>query len=209
MNVKDVMAREVKTIRMVDRLDAAARVLWEQDCGIVPVVDATQVLVGVVTDRDVCMAAWTQGRPLGEIAVSAVMARQVATCRPDDTVAQAMATLAQRQVHRLPVVDARGVVVGMVSCSDLVRIAQARPTALDATAVLKAIAAVRAPRRAATASAPAPAPAPAPAAAKTATASAPAPAVPASAPPAAAKPAVVPAPAAVKPQKSKGKSKKG
>jgi CBS domain-containing protein len=151
MNVKEVMSREIRTIRMVDRLDAAARVMWEHDCGIVPVVDGNQAVVGVLTDRDVCMATYTQGRPLTEIAATAVMARQVRSCKPDDALATALALMQQHQVHRLPVVDARGVVVGILAVNDLVRLAHARPAAIDAPAVLKTLATIGAPRRAANA----------------------------------------------------------
>ncbi|MGB3967319.1 MAG: CBS domain-containing protein, partial [Planctomycetota bacterium] len=142
MNVKEVMGREIKTIRMVDRLDAAARIMWEHDCGIVPVVDGNQALVGVVSDRDLCMAAYTQGKPLGDIPVTAAMARSVAVSKPDEPVATAMATMQQRQVHRLPVVDARNVVVGMLSTADLLRCAGARPAALDGAAVVKTLGAI-------------------------------------------------------------------
>jgi CBS domain-containing protein len=147
MNIKEVMSRDVRTVRMVDRLDAAARIMWEHDCGVVPVVDGNQAIVGIVTDRDLCMASYTQGRSLGEIAVTSVMARSVRTCKPDDALATALATLQQHQLHRLPVVDARGVVVGMLSLSDAVRVAHGRPGTVDAAALLKTIAAIRAPRR--------------------------------------------------------------
>lgn len=213
MNVKEVMSREVRTIRMVDRLDAAARVLWEHDCGLVPVVDGNQAIVGVVTDRDLCMASYTQGRALGEIPVTAVMARHVRTCKPDEPLAAAMALMQQHQVHRLPVVDARGVVVGMLTVNDLVRLGQARPAALDAASVLKTLAAITAPRRSAAPTAPAVAvQAAAPAGKATAAvATAGTPAVPIAAP------VAIPAPAkaaasskADKPKSSgKGKGKKG
>lgn len=148
MNVKEVMSRDIRTVRMVDRADVAARVMWEHDCGAVPVVDGNQAIVGIVTDRDLCMAAYTQGRSLGEIPVTAVMARAVRTCKPDDPVASAQATLQQHQLHRLPVVDARGVVVGMLTANDLLRLAQTRPAAIDAATMLKTLAAITAPRRA-------------------------------------------------------------
>lgn len=148
MNVKDVMTREVRSVRMADRLDAAARLMWEQDCGVAPVVDSSNVLVGVLTDRDLCMATYTQGRPLSEIPVTAVMARMLRTIKPDDTLATAMGVLQQAQVHRLPVVDARGVLVGLLAVNDLVRLAAARPGVLDATAVVKCLAAIGASRRA-------------------------------------------------------------
>lgn len=149
MNVKDVMTREVRSVRMADRLDAAARLMWEQDCGLAPVVDSSNVLVGVLTDRDLCMATYTQGRPLAEIPVTAVMVRMLRTIKPDDSLAAAMAVLQQAQVHRLPVVDARGVLVGLLAVNDLVRLAAARPSALDAAAVVKCLAAIGASRRSA------------------------------------------------------------
>jgi CBS domain-containing protein len=157
MNVKEVMSREVRTVRMVDRLDAAARTMWEHDCGIVPVVDGNQAVVGVLTDRDLCMAGYTQGKLLGEIPVTAVMARTVRTCRPDDAIATALATMQQHQLHRLPVVDARGVAVGVLAMNDLVRLAQARPAAVDAAHVLRTLAAIGAPRKAQAGGAAAPA----------------------------------------------------
>ncbi len=226
MNVKDLMSREVRSVRMTDRLDAAARVMWEQDCGLCPVVDSSNVLVGVVTDRDLCMASYTQGKPVAEIPVTAVMARGLRTCKPDDAATSALATLQQAQLHRLPVVDARGALVGVLSISDVARAAQARPAALDAGAVLKAIAAIRAPRRAAApaviaaapvVSAPVAPAAPKPVAATaTATIATPAPTSATFANPAkpvAAAPVVAPVAAkpafAAKPAKNKGKGKKG
>jgi CBS domain-containing protein len=150
MQVKECMSAPVRVARTVDRLDAAARVMWDGDCGFCPVVDGSGQLVGVLTDRDLCMAAYTQGRSLGEIPVAAAMARTLRACRPEDTVAVALQTMAEIQVHRLPVIDARGMVVGVVSLSDLLRAAMARPAALDANAVLRTLAVVTAPRQAAT-----------------------------------------------------------
>lgn len=178
MNVNELMSREPRAVRIGERLDAAARVLWEADCGIAPVVDAAGVLVGVVTDRDLCMASYTQGRSLGEIPLTSVMVRSVRSCRADEPLAAAMAAMQQAQVHRLPVVDARNLLVGVLSTNDLVRTAHARPAALDAGTVLKCLATIGAPRRepvrgARSASAPTPA-------AAAATALAPAPAAPAS-----------------------------
>ncbi len=146
MQTKELMSREPRAVRMSERLDAAARVLWDQDCGICPVVDGMGVLVGVVTDRDLCMATYTQGKVLAEIPVMVAMARAVRTCRPEDSIAVVMQTMQQVQVHRLPVVDSRGLLVGMVSTNDLVRAANTRPAVVDAAAVVKLLAAIGAPR---------------------------------------------------------------
>ena len=161
MNANDLMSREPRAVRMGDRLDAVARILWEQDCGAVPVVDAGNVVVGMLTDRDLCMAAYTQGRPLNELPVASAMARSVRTCRPDEAVATVMATMQQHQVHRLPVVDARGVLLGIVSTNDLVRAAQSRPAAVDSGQVVKVLATIGAPRTTATTATTAKVPAPA------------------------------------------------
>jgi CBS domain-containing protein len=165
MIVKDIMRRDVRCVRLGDRLDAAARAMWERDCGVVPVVDGNGAVVGMLTDRDLCMASWTQARSLAEIPVTAAMARAVRTVRPDDGFATALAAMAALQVRRLPVVDARGVCIGLVALNDFVRLADERPEAVAPAAVLRALAAVGAARGAAAATAAVAAP-PAPAADK-------------------------------------------
>lgn len=167
MQAKDLMSKQPRAVRNTERLDAAARVMWENDCGFCPVVDAEGVVVGVLTDRDLCMAVYTQGRPLAELPAVAAMARHVRACRAEDPLAAVLQAMEQIQVHRLPVVDARGHLVGVIGTNDLLRAAVARPLAVDPGAVLRAMAAIGAPRRgAAPAAAPAvPAPAEAVAAA--------------------------------------------
>lgn len=146
MNVQDVMNREPQAVRMVDRLDEAARVLWDHDCGFVPVVDGSSRLVGVLTDRDLCMASYTQGRALADLPVLGVMSRELTTCRPNDTLAAAMDKMQHVQVHRLPVVDARGMLVGVLSSNDLIQAQKARPAAVSSGKVLETLAGITAPR---------------------------------------------------------------
>jgi CBS-domain-containing membrane protein len=95
--------------------------MWENDCGCVPVVDAAGRVVGMLTDRDVCMAAYTQGRPLAEIPVSSAMSRSVVACGPDDTIATAEQRMRQHRVRRLAVVDDEGRIAGILSLSDIAR----------------------------------------------------------------------------------------
>ena len=146
MNVADVMSRTPQTVRTVDRLDAAARVLWESDCGFVPVVDQKGALVGVLTDRDLCMASYTQGKPLSDLPVRAVMVRDVSTCAPDDDLKDAMQVMAARQVHRLPVLDVHGALVGVLASNDLLQLAKVRPTAVPTRLLVDTLAAIAAPR---------------------------------------------------------------
>jgi CBS domain-containing protein len=119
MLAHDIMTTDVKTCRPGDSLQVAARLMWEGDCGCVPVVDDEQHVVGVITDRDICMAAFTQGVPLSESRVDSAMAKEVSCIHPDDSPALAETTMQRLQVRRLPVVDRAGVLVGILSLADL------------------------------------------------------------------------------------------
>jgi CBS domain-containing protein len=125
MKVQDLMTREVGACRPFAGADEGARIMWERDCGAVPIVDQEGRVVAMVTDRDLCMAALTQGRTLSEIRVSSAMSRSLWCCRPEDDVAHAEAVMKARKVRRLPVVDAEGKLVGILSLSDLAREAMA------------------------------------------------------------------------------------
>jgi len=121
VRVKDLMSQPVHTCKISESVLTAAQVMWERDCGIVPVVDDNYRLVGVITDRDICMAALFTNRPLSEIQIASVMANDVSTCKPDDPVIDAEHLMGTRQVHRLPVVNAEGAPTGMLSLADVAR----------------------------------------------------------------------------------------
>jgi CBS domain-containing protein len=125
MKVEDLMTTEVGSCRSFDTADRSAKIMWERDCGAVPVVDQEGRVVAMVTDRDICMAALTQGRTLNEIHVSSAMSRRLWSCRPQDDVKEAEKMMRAHQVRRLPVVDADGKLLGVVSISDLARVAVA------------------------------------------------------------------------------------
>jgi CBS domain-containing protein len=122
LSVGEIMTDAVVFCLPDEPVNAAARQMWEHDCGAVPVV-AGGKLVGIVTDRDVCMAAYTQGRPLSEIVIKDAMARHVHACRPEDTLERAASLMADARVRRLPVVDAEQRLVGIVSVADIARTA--------------------------------------------------------------------------------------
>jgi CBS domain-containing protein len=121
MKVTEMMTRDVRTCFATDSLNRAAQIMWDGDCGCVPVVDEQRKLVGIITDRDVCMAAYTQGRPLAEMNVASAASRDVVVAREDDTLLHAEILMHDAQVRRLPVLDAEGHVVGILSISDLAR----------------------------------------------------------------------------------------
>ncbi|HZP42445.1 MAG TPA: CBS domain-containing protein [Candidatus Binatia bacterium] len=120
MKVEELMTRRVASCSASDTLNAAARIMWEHDCGCAPVVADGRV-VGMITDRDICMAAYTQDRPLSALPVSQAMSREVHSCRPDDPLAVAERTMRERQIRRLPVIDASGHLVGILSLNDVAR----------------------------------------------------------------------------------------
>lgn len=119
MNVMSLMQRNVATVRRGAHLDDAAALLRDRDCGSVVVVDDDRRPVGVVTDRDVCLAAVQAGLPIGALAVADVMSERPFTCRGDDTLAAAEQTMSLHQVRRLPVVDAGGRLVGLLALDDI------------------------------------------------------------------------------------------
>ncbi len=121
MRVKDLMTQPASTCNVRDTANIAAKMMWEHDCGIVPVVDDDGKLVGVVTDRDICMAAYFQGRRLAEIPIEAFMTREPSSCQADDAVPDAQRLMTDRQIHRVPVIDPQGMPIGILSLSDLAR----------------------------------------------------------------------------------------
>ena len=150
MKISDFMTRDLATVAPDSTAFDAARVMWQHDCGFVPVVHPlSQRVLGVVTDRDLCMAGFTQGLPLRDIPVERVMSRVVATCAPTDDLEQVHAKLRSAQVHRLPVLDAQQKLVGVVSLNDLARHAarQRGPGSVgERVAVVDTLGRVNAPR---------------------------------------------------------------
>ena len=146
MKVDLVMSVDVGRCLPSDSLNEAARIMWERDCGIVPIVESRESgrLVGVVTDRDICVAAYTKGRPLTAISIAEVMAKRVVSCRASDELRAAEQAMCQAQVHRLPVIDASGQLVGVLSLADIARAtARGRPPEVTPVEVGETVAAIR------------------------------------------------------------------
>jgi CBS domain-containing protein len=123
MKVQDVMSCEIEICRPDEDLNRVAQLMWERDFGVVPVIDPSGIVVGMITDRDVCMAAYTQGRPLASICVGEVMSRTIHSCAPGTSLEAGLSVMKEGRVHRLPVIDSGGILVGLLSLSDLSRAA--------------------------------------------------------------------------------------
>lgn len=124
MKVKELMTTDVKACSPHDTLNRAAQLMWENDCGAIPVVDQEMRVVGMITDRDVCMAAYTQGARLSESRVERSMSGDVRTCASGDDVGTAEQMMRVQQIRRLPVVDGDGQLVGILALGDIARQAE-------------------------------------------------------------------------------------
>jgi CBS domain-containing protein len=121
MKVEQLMTAPAVTCSATDTLACAARKMWDADCGVLPVVGDDGTLIGVVTDRDLCMSAWSHGTSLDDITVAEAMARQVFTLTPEDDVTYAEQVMAEKQIRRLPIVDDYYQPVGILSINDIAR----------------------------------------------------------------------------------------
>lgn len=129
MKVKDVMVGTPASCTTETNLGAAVEVLWNQNCGILPVVNEEEKVIGVVTDRDMCIALGTRNRLPGDINVGDVMTKKIFSCKPNDDIRIALTTMAQARVRRLPVVDNDERLEGIVSMDDVVLHSEARSAA--------------------------------------------------------------------------------
>jgi len=118
VKVKDIMTPEPRTCAPGTNLAAAAALMLDGDCGILPVVEDGK-LVGVVTDRDICIALATRNRLASDLTAGEVLQAPVHTCGPDDDVHAALAAMKQFRVRRLPVEGFGGTVSGIISMNDI------------------------------------------------------------------------------------------
>jgi CBS domain-containing protein len=123
MQIRKIMSTPSVTCREGETLNRAAQLMWEHDCGAIPVTDDAGKLVGMVTDRDVCMAAYTKGRTLLDIPVAEAMTTQVYSCSPDESIETAEMLMRDHQIRRVPIVDKAGRLAGLLSVSDVARYA--------------------------------------------------------------------------------------
>jgi CBS domain-containing protein len=121
MRVSEIMTGEVATVRTDEKASTAAQLMWDCDCGALPVLDETARAVAVITDRDICMATLFQDRPPSQFPVSLAMSRDLHFCLPEHDVTTAEQRMRAQQIRRLPVLDADRRLVGIVSLADIVR----------------------------------------------------------------------------------------
>lgn len=146
MKVEQVMSNTVWTCHAEEPLSCAAKLMWDHDIGAVPVLGADDKLVGIVTDRDLCMAAYFTGERMSSVPVSHAMSKAAFTIGPATRIEAAEDLMRSKQIRRLPVVEAEKL-VGMLTLGDLARATKTRGH-VAATEITVTLAAILEPRAA-------------------------------------------------------------
>lgn len=141
MKVKEIMTPGAKAIWLTESLADAAKLMWDNDCGVLPIIKDGRKVIGMITDRDICMASAMKDSRPSAISVEEVMSGEVFSVRPEDNIDQALQMMSEHRIRRLPVINAEGELAGIVSMNDVLLHAkeQAAATAdgLDYAGVVK------------------------------------------------------------------------
>lgn len=119
MKVEDIMTRDVQCCGPDTNPAAAAKMMWDSDCGALPILNVQGQVMGMITDRDICMAASTKNKTPSAITVWETSSGKAFTCRLDDDLQTVMDLMARERIRRLPVVDDDGILQGILSMNDL------------------------------------------------------------------------------------------
>jgi CBS domain-containing protein len=119
MKVQDVMTSEVKSCRPETSLAVAAVMMLNYDCGALPVVNDENKVIGIITDRDIAIAAATKARLASEIPVGEVISRKVYSAMPNEDIHAALKTMRHEKIRRLPIVNRDGMLQGILSLNDI------------------------------------------------------------------------------------------
>ena len=120
MKVKEIMTPNAKAIWLTESLSDAAQLMWENDCGALPIIKDGRKVIGMITDRDICMAVAIRDTNPSGVSVEEVMTGQVYSINPEDEVDLALKAMQEHKIRRLPVVNAEGELEGILSMNDVV-----------------------------------------------------------------------------------------
>ena len=153
VKVKEIMTAPVKSCSPAAHLAAVAEIMRKSNCGTLPVVDGDGKVIGMITDRDICLAISQKDHDPSRSKVSEVISGKVYGCAPRDEVQNALKTMRTKKVKRLPVVNGTGVLKGILSIGDIfLRARKAKgkksqkPSYKDLARTLQAICGPRAPK---------------------------------------------------------------
>jgi CBS domain-containing protein len=139
MKVRDIMTPQVVSCQKQTDIATAAKLMLQGRFGTLPVIDAHGKLAGIITDRDIAMAAATQQRNTSDIAVHEAMSQNVRSCFAEDDLGDALRQMEEGRVRRLPVLDATGHLTGIVSLDDIVLRALDQPGGVSSAQFINAV----------------------------------------------------------------------
>ena len=132
MTCEEIMTRNPKCCAPDDSAVRAARIMKIEDVGSVPVCSGgdNSRLIGIVTDRDLCLEIIAEGRDPNSVTVESCMTREPVTCRIDDSTEAALSRMEANQIRRIPVLNRQGMLVGIIAQADIAtRVRSAKKTA--------------------------------------------------------------------------------
>ena len=129
MKVKEIMTPNPKAIWLTESLTDAAQLMWENDCGVLPIIKDGRKVIGMITDRDICMAVATRDANPSSVSVEEVMTGEVYSVNPEDELDRALRAMQEHKIRRLPVINAEGELEGILSMNDVVNNAQTSESA--------------------------------------------------------------------------------
>jgi len=145
IRVHELMTRRVTNVHPATSIERAARLMEECDCGALPVIGDNGVLVGMITDRDIAIRIVARGRDARNAIVADCMTERVFACFANESVTECMRQMAHQQVRRMPIVDDRGRLVGILAQGDLARHAGHHPFPEERRALTETVCAVSQP----------------------------------------------------------------
>ena len=117
---RDIMTKNPTAANREMTLQEVAGLMRDGDFGVLPVVEKeTNKLVGILTDRDIVVRAVAEGKNITESTVGEAMSEKLYTATPDDFVFEAVRTMGERQVRRIPIVDSEGILQGIIAMADI------------------------------------------------------------------------------------------
>ena len=118
-HVREVMTPNPECVQEDSRVHEAARIMKEQDTGVVPVIDGNKKVVGLITDRDIVVRGLADGKDCANLAVRELMTKQVRSVREDEPIDKVLTLMSSAEVRRVPVVNSKDELVGIVSIGDI------------------------------------------------------------------------------------------
>ena len=142
MKAKELMTKTVFSVRRNQNLYDAAKLMWEHDCGWLPVLDDEGKVLAAITDRDIAMAAFINGQALSDIPLSKAQSRSIISCRESDDIEDVEAIMQTSQVRRIPIVDRNSIPVGVLSLNDIAIAYQAKKKGVAAEDLSRTLSAI-------------------------------------------------------------------